>query len=393
MTSWLDASEIVTGLILEKRLSLNSVRPELFFGEYRNLIKHMKAGIIEPEDLIQKVGLDPFQSAVEASKHLNGAGDMADWTRILEESALGYDAGARLEKLGRKMQLGESPDWSQIKEIASRGEDGLSQDFVPLSEVKGGEVPFIPTGWKPLDEHLGGFPKAGLIIVGGNPGVGKTTLIIKLASKFAQQHPDKKVAIFTIEMFLEELAGRFREIQKLDKSLEGRILLDESPVTAEEAMNKASTIDDLGLVLTDFADLMVRGDTSESTMTQIYREYAIGAKRLKVPNVLLSQLSRRYDGGIPRPQYIRWTGLAEALAWMILMPYNPSSDFYEEDSQAADMLPLIEDKAYLICWKVRGGFRKHKNDSPGAIQIAFRGDKGWGDKTTERSWYSLKKFG
>jgi hypothetical protein len=149
MTSWIDASEIVTGLILEKRLSINSVRPEIFFGEYKNLIKHMKEGVIEPEDLIQKVGLDPFQSAVEASKMLNGAGDMADWTRILEESALAYDAGAKLEKMARKWQMGESPNWAKAREIVSKGADGISTDFVPLSEVKGGKVPFVPTGWQP----------------------------------------------------------------------------------------------------------------------------------------------------------------------------------------------------------------------------------------------------
>ena len=112
-----------------------------------------------------------------------------------------------------------------------------------------------------------------------------------------------------------------------------------------------------------------------------------------VPNVILSQLSYKYNGGIPKPDYIRYTSLAKALAWMIIMPYNPASDFYEEDANASDVLPIVEDKAYLCCWKVRGGFRKHKNDCPGAIQIAFRGDKGWGDRTSERSWYSLKKFG
>lgn len=118
----------------------------------------------------------------------------------------------------------------------------------------------------------------------------------------------------------------------------------------------------------------------------------IGAKQLHIPIILLSQLSYKYQGGLPHPDHLRYTSLAKALAWMIIMLYNPSSDFYEEDSGVADMLPIVEDKAYMILWKVRGGFRKHINDSPGAIQIAFRGDKGWGDKTSERSWYSLKKY-
>ena len=393
MTSWIDASEIVTGLILEKRLSLNSVRSELFFGEYKNLIKYMKEGIIEPEDLIQKVGLDPFQSAVEASKMLNGAGDMADWTRILEESALGYDAGAKLEKMARRWQMGESPDWAKAKEIVSKGEGGISTDYVPLADVDSGKVNFIKSGWLPFDTHIGGLPEAGLIVEGGNPGVGKTSNMIKFAYSFAKEHTDKVVAISSIEMLLKEVAGRFREIQKLPKSVEERIFIDDTPVTPEQAINNASTIDDLGLLIIDFADLMIKGDTNESAMAHIYRTLALGAKQLRIPIILLSQLNRKYQGGLPRPEHIRYTGMAEALAWMILMLYNPSNDFYEEDANASEMLPIIEDRAYIIAWKVRGGFRKHRNDCPGAIQIAFRGDRGWGDKTSERSWYSLKKFG
>ena len=206
--SHMDVCEIVVGLILEKRLSLNSVRAEIFHGEYKNLIKYMKEGMLEPEDLIKKVGLDPFQSAVEASKTINGAGDMADWTRILEESALAYDAGAKLEKMARRWQMGESPDWAKAREIVSKGEGGISTDYVPLADIDSGKVKFIKSGWLPFDTHIGGLPEAGLIVEGGNPGVGKTSNMIKFANCFAKEHTDKIVAISSIEMLLKEVAGR-----------------------------------------------------------------------------------------------------------------------------------------------------------------------------------------
>jgi replicative DNA helicase len=388
--NWQDTSEVVAGLILDKRLSLNAVRPEIFYGEFRNLIKYMKEGTIEPETLINKVGLDPFQSAIEAAKTINGVGDMADWTVILEQSAVEYDAGVRLEKEGRRMQMGESADWSKIKDIVSKAQEGIGSDFVPLSEVEAGKIPFTPTGWKPIDVHLGGLPSVGMIVVGGSPGVGKTTWMVKLASNFVKRHPKKRVAIFSIEMVLEELAGRFADITNLKKEDASRIMLDDTPVTPEQAINKAATIDNLGLMITDFADLMIRGETNESSMAHIYREYMIGAKELRVPNVLLSQLNRKYQGGIPRPHHIRYTSLVEALAWMLLMLYNPSNDFYAEDDEASEALPIIEERAYMVAWKVRGGFRKHKNDCPGAVQIPFRGDKGWSDR--EGRWFSLKKY-
>ena len=72
------------------------------------------------------------------------------------------------------------------------------------------------------------------------------------------------------------------------------------------------------------------------------------------------------------------------------MIYNPSTDFFEEDEDANDALPIIENSAYLVAWKVRGGFIKHLDDSPGAILLPFRGDKGWSNR--DGKWFSLKKF-
>jgi replicative DNA helicase len=390
MTTWQDASEVVAGLILENRLSINSVRPELFFGEYKNLVQHIKNGTTEPEDLILKSGLLPFNTALDAAKSLNGAGEMADWVALLEQSAVGYNVGRKLEKLGRNFQNGSDVDWGQVKELLAKSQNGISTDFVPLSEVTSGEVKFIPTGWLPFDTHIGGFPEAGLIVVGGNPGVGKTSTMVKFASKFVKEHKDKTVVIFSIEMLLKEIAGRFREITDLTKDMESRIMLDDVPVTPEQAINKASTIDNLGLIEIDFADLMIRGETNESSMAHIYRTLMIGAKQLHVPIALYSQLSYAYEGGIPRPRHIRYTSMAQALAWMLLMLYNPSNDFYAEREGVEKDLPIKEDRAYTIAWKIRGGFRKHRDASPGAIQIPFRGDKGWSDKAGR--WYSLRKY-
>ena len=390
MTTWQDASEVVAGLVLENRLSINSVRPELFFGEFKSIIQHIKNGVTQPEDLILKCGLLPFNTALDAAKSLNGAGEMADWVALLEQSAVGYNVGRKLEKLGRNFQNGQDVDWAQVKQLLNKSQEGIGTDFMPLSKVEGGEVNFIPSGWLPFDTHIGGFPEAGLIVEAGNPGVGKTTNLIKFASKFAQTHKDKQVAVFTIEMLLKEIAGRFREITDLSEEVESRIMLDDIPVSPEQAINKASTIDNLGLMIIDFADLMIKGDTTESAMAHIYRTLAIGAKQLRIPIILMAQLNRQYQGGIPRVRHIRYTSMAEALAWMIIMLYNPSNDFYAEEDDAMEALPIIEDRAYMVVWKVRGGFRKHKQDCPGAIQIPFRGDRGWSDKAGK--WYSLRKY-
>lgn len=155
--------------------------------------------------------------------------------------------------------------------------------------------------------------------------------MVNLAICWASKHKKENVAIFTLEMMKEEIKRRFDEIYKLSESTQDRIQINDAIVTPEEVIAKASTIENLGLVCIDFADLLIKGDTTESAMAHIYRTFMLGAKTLGCPVVLLSQLNRGYSGGIPRPKDIRYTGLAEALGWLILMLYNPSTDWFAEE--------------------------------------------------------------
>jgi len=388
MNNWQDTSETTLGLILQRRLSPNTVRPEIFYGETKQAIKLIKDGISDTETLIEKCGIGVIQASLDAAKSLNGLGE-ADWALLLERSYNANQAGIQFEQMGRKLQKGESIDWTKAKELIVDGQED-NGNLVPMSQIQEGVIPFIKTGWKPLDEHLGGLPQTGLVLVGGNPGSGKTRLMEKITKKFVKEHPDKTIALFSAEMLKEELVGRLRnEGDKLSKQDEERIIVSDKVTNANQVSNDAAKIDNLGLMVTDFADLLVWGETTESAMSQIYRTYAQTAKQLQVPNMLLCQLNRKYQGGVPRPYHIRWTGLAEALAWMILMVYNPNVDYFKEEDDAVEELIIRENIAYLCCWKVRGGFRNHLEDSPGAIMIPFKREHGWGDKS---KWFSLKNY-
>ena len=84
------------------------------------------------------------------------------------------------------------------------------------------------------------------------------------------------------------------------------------------------------------------------------------------------------------------TGMAEALSWMILMLYDPSSNWVASEDKSSEILPAIDGVAYIIAWKVRGGFRVHADDCPGAIAVPFKGSRGWHPKQSK--WFSLKKL-
>lgn len=384
--NWQDASEIVCGKVIKGEYSSNAVRPEIFMPPYDDIVKTIKAGTIEIEDLIETCGLAPVQSALDAVKDINGLGE-ANWVALLERSYAQYEAGTKMEKMGRKLQRGEEIDWGQLKVYEQKALEGVGGDFVPLSKVEPKEVPFIDSGWSIIDEHLGGIPEVGLIVVGGDAGIGKTTFLAKAAQKFVLKHPDKVVAVFSLEMILSEIAMRFNEVEKLPAKAKERVLLNDFPVSVDEMANKAATIENLGLICVDFLDMMVK-EASETEYSKVYLALANTAKKLHVPIMAAAQLIKT-NGGIPKKRHLRYTKMAEALSWEIIMLYNPATDWGDDkDADDAD-LPNVEGRAYIICWKIRGGFRKHLDESPGAIQVAFRGDKGWGEKNSR--WFSLRK--
>jgi len=251
-------------------------------------------------------------------------------------------------------------------------------------------MPKIKTGFVAMDKHFGGIPEIGLILLAAPPKTGKSWTMANLATCFIREHKDKNVMIFTIEMIAEELKLRFSK-SKLTKEEEDRIFVDDGILTPEEIISRASTIGNLGIVMVDFADLLIQGETTESSTAHIYRTFMTGAKKLHCPILLLAQLSRKYTGGIPRPHHIRWSGLAEALAWAIFMIYNPNQDWFAEDT-TSELLPPVKNRSYLIGWAIRGGFPEiHKDDSPGAVSIPFKGTVGW--KTTDEGrWFSLSKL-
>lgn len=382
----IEASEIVSGLTITGKISPNSVRTDILFSPYDELVKLYKSGTTEPEALIERVGLNTVQASLESIKNLNGLSN-ADWLSILENTARDYNVGIRLEKLGKKMQKGDSVDTTEIRHIANLFGKGKTGRISLLEAEKlGTEVPFIETGLKSIDTHLGGFPSVGLIVVGGDSSVGKSWFMVNVTNTFVKKYPKKRVGVYSIEMQLAEVAGRFASATNLQDSQKQRIDINTEPLTAEEIIADASMMDDLGAIFVDFADMLVKGEVTESKMSEIYLTFAIGAKQLQIPIVLFCQFNKSYQGGIPRPIHIRWTSMAEKLAWMILMLYRPAEDYHAEKD--ADKLPVISDVGYILAWKVRGGFRQHKGESPGAIQLAFDGEKGWSHSSGK--WFCLK---
>ena len=96
--------------------------------------------------------------------------------------------------------LGKCPHcgaWNTLQEV--RADSGGSHRFqsltgaqpvATLSEIVAAELPRTPTGQEELDRALGGgIVAGGVVLIGGDPGIGKSTLLLQAADSLSKQLP------------------------------------------------------------------------------------------------------------------------------------------------------------------------------------------------------------
>ena len=388
----LSTSELVCGLILSKRIDKSCVRPELFASPYDSIIRTWKANDFDTYDqLIGQCGLMPLQSALQAAQSVSELNSKIDWIQVLEKASIRSELAFSFDKQAKKLRRGEDIDAPTL--ISNLNKLNKVESKVrSLNLITEETESFIETGWNAIDTHLGGLPKVGLVVIGAPPKTGKTTSLIKLSVCFIRKYPDKKVLLFSFEMPASEYKHRILDLNAahpLTEEEQSRILICESLMSVDEMANVAAGYakENIGLIGIDFVDFLVQSVMDESQMTHCYMTSAALAKQLGIPVILLSQLNGFYQGGLPRPVHLRFTRMAEALSWMVLMLYNPAQDYFEKKDAG---LPITIGKAYIIAWLVRGGYPNHLEDCPGAIQINWSGKGGWGERG---SWRVLARDG
>lgn len=379
MNKWKNDSEYLAGLILTDKLSPDVINPEALCPPYSDLVRMKRLGLTVTEMMVKGAPFVELDGALNAGRVAN-PGDSFAYIKAVELEARLAIGGARLRKQVEKMERGEEPDYAIIAQVASDSELGKG-DLVPMSEVEPAGNMYMKTGYEPFDTHFGGVPMASMTILAASPGVGKTSLALKLAKGSATLHKDKFVAIFTLEMTMGQITKRALELEGgMTTEQKSRILLNEDILNAQELYaiaSRASASRNLSLIIIDFADQMVQGEQSEAVMGDIYRTMAALAKRTGVPVLLVAQLNREtYTGGIPKINHIRYSGLAEAVAAMILLVYNPHSIFVDAKSQ--EILPALHGFGWVIVGKSRYGY---VHGGPCAAQIPWDGLSGWGEKS------------
>jgi replicative DNA helicase len=241
--------------------------------------------------------------------------------------------------------------------------------------ISGMDRPMLSTGIRELDRRWGGLAKQDLIILGGRPSMGKTTMAANIARNVAGA--GKVVHFQSAEMSKEQLARRalsaatFNEPSAMDRveyfhMRHGATGLDRNRLRElGRAMPRHFWIDDraaptlaqieasaratrrrfgrLDLLVVDYLQL-VRATRSDGRVNEV-SEISAGlkgiAKRLNCPLLALSQLSRAVESREdkrPVMNDLRESGSIEQDADLICFAYRES--YYHERAEPDDSDPI-----------------------------------------------------
>ena len=250
----------------------------------------------------------------------------------------------------------------------------LLKVFDRLQELadSGNAFPGLSSGLMDLDRKINGLNKSDLILIAARPGMGKTSLALNITLNAAKKS-GKTIAFFSLEMSREQLGMRlmsnesFVDNQKLatgqlSEEEWGKIGLassalsqtdirvDDNPtITVAEINAKCRRLDNLGLVVIDYLQLMTSSgeryssnENRQQIVSDISRALKIMAKELNVPVICLSQLSRANEARQdkrPMLSDLRESGAIEQDADIVMFLYR--DDYYHEDSPEKNVAECI----------------------------------------------------
>lgn len=416
----IEAEKALLGSIMVRPIGvhdiMDTIRPETFYVEKHGMIYKEMLDLInkgEPIDLVSMttklrerklldiIGgvdyLNEIVGIVPASTNITHYADIVAKKSSLRNlisagddiSEMGYQEGEEIEDIldqAEKKVLDVTNNSGRVKKFVT-ARDILPETYETIQRLADNkhELRGVPSGYKKLDDLLGGFQKSDLVILAARPSMGKTSFALDIARKAALTH-NVTVGIFSLEMSALSLmdrmlsseanvdswkmrTGNLREQDWLDltdamsRLQKAPILIDDQPgnsiLKMRSIARRMKMEHGLGMIIIDYLQLITTAknyDSMVNQVTEISRSLKGLARELNVPVIALSQLNRSVEtrGGRPRLSDLRDSGSIEQDADVVMFIHRDK----EDQSQIAEI--LIE---------------KHRNGPTGMVELVFDGSK------------------
>src|SRR6266849_3787485 len=259
--------------------------------------------------------------------------------------------------------------------------DVVRENFERISQIfsEGKRITGLSTGYHQLDNLTSGLQPSELIILAARPSMGKTALALNIAENVAVRG-NRPVAIFSLEMSKESLLLRLLSSDAqidshkfrtghLSREDGGKIpgslsRLAEAPLWIDDTgsatvvemgakLRRLKRDKGLALVVVDYLQLISgrgRFGNRNEEVSSITRGLKGLAKELKVPVLVLSQLTRAPEREDRRPQLadLRESGAIEQDADVVMFIHRPNAF-------KPDEAPEERAKTELLIAKQRNG--------------------------------------
>lgn len=224
------------------------------------------------------------------------------------------------------------------------------------------------TGFSAMDDRLMAMEPSDLIILGGRPSMGKTTLAMNIVENIIMD--DGAALIFSMEMSSKSLtdrllssisgipftfirSGNLREEHwtllgaAVSKLKDKPLFIDDRPGLSINQMRatarKLNKKKKLSLIVVDYLQLAKeKGENRTNEMTIVSQGLKAIAKELNVPVLALSQLNRECEKGPnkrPANHHLRDSGAIEQDADVIMFLYR--DEVYYEDTNQKGIAEVI----------------------------------------------------
>ena len=369
-------------LVLEEALKTKSVLDKIGGVEYlKDLVKKLPtsahietyAGIIKEKSLMRKL-ISSSTNIIE-QVHQSEEGNVKDILDKAETEIFGITTDTKIND--GLVKIG--PIVNQLIDVI-------------YDKKNNNKIDYLLTGFKKVDERLGGLQKSDLIVIAGRPSMGKTAFSMNIAQDIVFKQ-NKKVGFFSLEMSAQQIATRMLSslsgvsqqkirtgdyesstsdtkavTSAIEMMQECDFFVDETPsITPMDLRGKARRMKrehGVDMIIVDYLQLMGVTRTRNfdqnrvNEISEITRSLKALAKELDIPVVALSQLNRRVEERNDKRPFLsdlRESGSIEQDADIVIFLYR--DDLYNPNSENKNVAEV--------------NISKHRNGPVGLEQLTF----------------------